>query len=142
MYQLSNVRPAPRKRVRLARRPQTWHSRAVDAYRQSEHDELSVLREELAAWIAALTERSIAMESIYVNAAEHSATVVLDGITFQLRRHTLVMLRACPECGLGVYESPAIQTLADLGYALSAWQPPCRNCAPEDAPGWLDYQSL
>jgi len=142
MYQLTNVRIAPRPRVALARRPQTWHARAVDAYRQSKRDELSVLREELAAWIAALTERTIVLESIYVDEADQTATVALEGIVFQLRRHKLVLLRGCPECGLGVYESPAIQTIADLGYALSAWQPPCRNCAHEDSPGWLEYQSL
>jgi hypothetical protein len=124
------------------RRPQTWHARAVDTYRQSTNDELSVLREELAAWIAALTQRTVLLEMIYVDVADRTATVALDGVVFQLRRHTLVLLRSCPECGLGAYESPAIQTLADLGYALSDWQPHCRNCTAEDPADYLDYQTL
>ena len=142
MYQMTSVRTTPRPRMLPTRRPQTWHARAVDAYRQSKTDELSVLREELAAWVAALTQRTVVLDSIYVDEADHSATVALEGVVFQLRRHTLVLLRPCPECGLGAHESPPIQTLADLGYALSAWQPHCRNCAAEDPAGWLDYQTL
>jgi hypothetical protein len=114
--------------------------RAVEAYRKAERDEISGLRDELAAWVAALTERTVPLESIYVDQTDRTATVAVDGVTFQLRRHALVVLRYCPECGLGPYESPAIQTLADLGYALSAWQPPCRNCAPEDPINWLERE--
>jgi hypothetical protein len=68
--------------------------------------------------------------------------VALDGIVFRLRQGELVLLRPCPECGLGHHESPAIGTLADLGYALSAWQPACQNCAPEDPANWLDHQDI
>ena len=39
-------------------------------------------------------------------------------------------------------ESPPLATPADLGYALSAWQPLCPDLQPEDPPNWLDYQSL
>ncbi len=68
--------------------------------------------------------------------------MALDGIVFRLRRGELVLLRPCAECGLGHYENPAIGALADLGYALSAWQPACPNCAPEDPANWLEYQGI
>jgi hypothetical protein len=97
---------------------------------------------DLIARIAALTGHTLAPESVYVDRAARMATVTLDGIVFRLRRGELVLLRACPECGLGHYESPAIGTLADLGYTLSTWQPECRNCAPEDPINWLEREDI
>jgi hypothetical protein len=141
MYQPS-LKSAPRTRVLLATRPQTWHSRAVEAYRQSERDGNAALRADLAARVSALTERAVAPGSVYVDSADRTATVNLDGVTFRLRRHELVLLRPCPECGLGHYESPAIATVADLGYALSAWRPACQNCLPEDPVNWLEREDI
>jgi hypothetical protein len=126
--------------VRLSSRPQTWHYRAVEAYRQTAQDEIAALPVDLSARVAALTGRALAPESVYVDRAERAATLALDGIVFRLRRDELVLLRPCPECGLGHYESPAIERLADLGYALSAWQPACSNCAPEDPANWLERE--
>ena len=44
----------------------------------------------------------------------------------------------CAECGIGHFESPALATQSDLGYALSAWEPRCPHCQPEDPANWLD----
>ena len=41
MYNASSVQTAPRISLRVISRPQTWHSRAVEAYRQAQHEEES-----------------------------------------------------------------------------------------------------
>jgi hypothetical protein len=128
--------------VRLITRQQTWHRRAVEAYRQTAQDEIAALPVDLIARIAALTGQTLAPESVYVDRVARLATVTLDGVVFRLRRGELVLLRACPECGLGHYESPPIGTLADLGYTLSTWQPECPNCAPEDPINWLEREDI
>jgi hypothetical protein len=53
-----------------------------------------------------------------------------------------VLQRPCAECGIGRYESPSILTLADLGYALSAWQPACVSCQAEDPSNWLEREDI
>ena len=142
MYQPASLQTTPRTSLLRAARPQTWHSRAVEAYRQSEQSENAGLRVELAARIAALIGRAIALESIYVDYATRTATATIDGITFQFRGQELMLLRHCDECGIGRFTSPPIRTLADLGYALSAWQPLCHNCQPEDPPNWLEREDI
>src|SRR5262245_63227559 len=132
MYNPSSIQTAPRPALRVISRPQTWHSRAVEAYRQAEHEEIAVLQAEMVSRIAALIRRDIEAESVYVDRAERTATVAVDAVVFRLRRGELVLQRSCVECGIGRYESPAIRTLADLGYALSEWQPPCGNCQEAD----------
>jgi hypothetical protein len=140
MYHTPSLRTTPRATVRLAARPQTWHRRAVEAYKQTAQDEIAALPVDLIARVAALTGRTLSRGSVYIDRAKRAATVALDGIVFRLRRGELVLLRPCAECGLGHYETPAIGTLADLGYALSTWQPNCQNCAPEDPIGWLERE--
>ena len=142
MYNPSSVKAALRPALRVISRPQSWHSRAVEAYRHAEREEVASLQAEMISRIAALIGRNIEAQSIYVDRAERTATVAVDSIVFRLRRGELVLQRSCVECGLGRYESPAIRTLADLGYALSAWQPTCVSCQAEDPPNWLDGQDL
>ena len=142
MYNPASVQTAPRPSLRVISRPQTWHSRAVEAYRQTQREEADALQAEMVSRIAALIRRDVEAQSVYVDRAERTATVAVDGVVFRLRRGELVLQRSCPECGIGRYESPAIRTLADLGYALSEWQPPCGNCQDEDPPNWLDGQDL
>jgi hypothetical protein len=140
MYNPSSVQTMSRPTLRMVSRPQTWHSQAVEAYRQAEHEQIAALQAEMVSRVSALIRRNIASESVYVDRAERTATLAIDGIVFRLRHGALALLRPCPECGIGHYESPAIRTLADLGYALSAWQPICRNCQPEDPPNWLERE--
>jgi hypothetical protein len=142
MYNPSSVRSAPRPSVRVISRPQTWHSRAVEAYRQTEREEVATLQADMIARIAGLIGRNIEAQSVYVDRAERTATVAVDSIVFRLRRGDLVLQRPCVECGIARYESPAIRSLADLGYALSAWQPTCMGCQAEDPPNWLEGQDL
>jgi hypothetical protein len=142
MYNPANVQTAPRPALRVISRPQTWHGRAVEAYRQAEREEATALQAEMVSRVAALIRRNIEAASVYGDRAERTATVADDGVVFRLRRGELVLQRACPECGLGRYESPAIRTLADLGYALSEWKPPCGGCHDEDPANWLDGQDF
>jgi hypothetical protein len=140
MYNPSIAQATPRPNPRVISRPQTWHSRAVQAYRQAEREEVAALQAEMVSRIAALIRRDIEAGAVYVERAEQTATIAVDGVVFRLRRGELVLLRPCAECGVGRYESPAIRTLADLGYALSAWQPACQSCQPEDPPNWLERE--
>ena len=142
MYNRSSVQTAPRPTLRVISRPQTWHSRAVEAYRQAERDEIGALQAEMVSRVAALIRRNVEAESVYVDRPERTAIVAVDGIVFRLRIGELVIQRSCAECGIGRYESPAIRTLADLGYALSAWQPACVSCQAEDLPNWLDHEDI
>jgi hypothetical protein len=135
-----NGQTAPRTRLLLSSRPLTWQGRAVQNYPQTERGEQAGLRADMAARIAALTERTIALESIYIDYATQTATVAVDGFVFQQRRDELVLLRHCDECGIGRFTSPPIHTLADLGYALSAWEPLCQQCQPEDPINWLERE--
>jgi hypothetical protein len=66
----------------------------------------------------------------------------VDEVVFRLRDRRLVLVRPCAECGNRHFESLPLTTPADLGYALSAWQPLCPHCQPEDPANWLEYQSL
>jgi len=140
MYQSvsMSIQTAPRARLLQVLRAHSWHSRAVEAYRQTARDMQSRLRLDLSARVAALTERTIAPDAIFVDDATQTATVAVDGVVFQLRRQELVLLRHCDECGIGRFASPPINTLADLGYALNVWEPLCVQCQPEDPVNWLE----
>jgi hypothetical protein len=142
MYNRSSVQTAPRPALRVISRPQTWYSRAVEVYWQAERDEIATLQAEMVSRIAALVQRNIEVEAVYVDRSERAATVAIDGIVFRLRRGELVLQQPCVECGIGRYESPAIRTLADLGYALSAWQPACVSCQAEDSTNWLEREDV
>jgi hypothetical protein len=56
----------------------------------------------------------------------------MDGVIFQLQGSDLILLRPCVYCGVGHFTSPPIATPADLGYALSGWQPYHADCEPAD----------
>jgi hypothetical protein len=60
------------------------------------------------------------------------ATVVVDNVVFRARNQQVVILRSCAECGITRFESAPLSNCTDLGYALSAWQPHCHSCQPED----------
>ena len=125
---------------RAARIAQTsgWRARSVATYERTQRQALDVLPAALAARVRALTGRAIAPESIFVDRDADLATAVGDGAVFRMRNHQVALLRPCAECGIGHFESPALATQSDLGYALSAWEPRCPHCQPEDPANWLE----
>jgi hypothetical protein len=75
---------------------------------------------------------ALAPEAIFVNTEARRATTVLDGVIFRLDGSDLTILRACAYCGTDQFTSPAIRTIADLGFALTDWTPLHKDCQPED----------
>jgi hypothetical protein len=107
--------------------PRAWQALAVEEYARSLPGRRGALRADLAARVLMLTGRLIPADDI--PADERAAAVGVDGATFRLYRGgDLVLAKTCAYCGTGHFESPGIGDLADLGYALSAWQPRHENC--------------
>lgn len=123
-----------------AARTASWQQRAVAAYRQAEHRDVAAMQWELSDRIGALTEMDIAPESIYVNRAAQLAVVNVEGVVFQLHGHALSIVRPCVVCGTGHFESRALSTVHDLGFALGEWEPRCEHCAPADPENWLEIE--
>ena len=109
-----------------------WQARAISSYRHVQRQALTMLPELLATRVSALTGRSIDAEHVFVDLEAEIATVVVDGVVFRARNQQVVVLRSCVECGIERFESAPLFSRADLGYALSTWQPHCHNCQPED----------
>ena len=118
-----------------------WQAEAIGLYQQARQRETAALKAELTNRVHALTGREVEANSIYVDLDERFAQVVVDGITFRWRQSGLALLRPCVACGNGPFESSPLHSPADLGYALSAWQPLHAGCQAEDSVGWLysDY---
>jgi hypothetical protein len=114
-----------------------WQAHVIDIYRHSRRQEGGALQGKLAAQVRALIGRPIAPGSIYVDLDERLAQAVVDGIMFRWRNSALVVVRPCAACGSGQFESPALNGPADVGYALSAWQPLHSGCQLEDPVDWL-----
>ena len=143
--QIAQIQPLARQQAGRAKIAQVgsgdgWQMRAIELYRQAQQTEDSAMQAELSNRVLALTDRIIAPDSIDVDRAARLASVVVDGVLLRWRRRQLVLVRSCPVCGLGLFESPAITSPADLGYALSAWQPPCACSQPEDPVNWLERE--
>jgi hypothetical protein len=119
-----------------------WRQQAIEAYAQAERVETGALAMELASRLLALTGRVIAREAIVVDRFARAATAVVDGTIFQLQGQRLVLLRPCAECATGLYPSTAIESLADLGHALSAWQPGCPDCLAGDLRSWTTDEAI
>lgn len=109
-----------------------WRVAAVAAYRETERDEISAMRTNLASRVRAFTGFAVAPASIHVDADTRVATVALDNVLFRLRRGSLMLVRPCASCGQGEFESAPLQELADLGQALEAWEPRCTHCPEGD----------
>ncbi|HEX6711589.1 MAG TPA: hypothetical protein VF068_14765 [Rubrobacter sp.] len=106
--------------------PFSWQAAAVGEYEISlpaRHDEM---RTDLSARILALTGRQISPREIYTDGS--LAVAGVDGVTFRLHHHSLLLVRTCTYCGTGHFESPEISNLSDLGYALSAWRALHEDC--------------
>jgi hypothetical protein len=80
----------------------------------------------------------IAIEEVWVDHGEQVALTVVDGVPFRYAGEQLTVLRSCVLCGSGRFASPPVTSLADIGCALSAWQPRHLECQPDDPINWLD----
>ena len=128
---------ATEPRVRLADgNPCVWQARTMEKYRLGRSNMERELRTELAGRVLALTGREIPASLVYADPDRHIARVSVDGVSFRLTRDQVVLLSPCAYCGVREFESPAIESPADLGYALSVWKPYCRDCTPEDSYDW------
>jgi hypothetical protein len=120
------------RRTTRATRHGDWQTRAITTYHQAHGQATTRMQADLIVRIHRLTGRLLATESIFVERDACLATVVVDGTCFRLQQQDLIVLRPCAWCGIGYFESPAITSLAELGYALSVWQPLHPGCQPED----------
>lgn len=121
-----------------AQQPADWQARATSSYRQAQRQTLATLPELLASRVSALTGRSIVAEDVFLDQDAELATIVVDGVVFRAHHGQVVVLRACVECGIARFESAPLYSRADLGYALSGWQPRCQGCEEEDSINWLE----
>jgi len=116
--------------------PCAWRARTIEDYRRGRSNMERELRTELAGRVLALTGREIPASLVYADPDRHTARVSVDGVSFRLTRDEVVLLSPCAYCGVREFESPAMESASDLGYALSVWKPYCRDCAPEDSYNW------
>jgi hypothetical protein len=116
-----------------------WQSAAVAEYAQELGAGRVHLRAELAARMRALTGCVIPDGAITVDCDARRATATLDGVVFRLRGHDLILLRPCAHCNTGLFESPPLGTRADLGHALSGWEPYHAGCEPVDPAPEADW---
>lgn len=115
-----------------------WRAAALAAYALEAGEDDDSLRAELAARVRRLTGCAIPDGAITADGSARRATAVLDGEVFQLQGHELIVLRPCAHCGTGLFASPSLASRADLGYALSDWQPYHAGCEPVD-PADVDW---
>src|SRR5581483_8386459 len=116
-----------------------WQPQAIATHQQSQPPTNLALRLAMAARLQALLGRPIDPDMIWADVGDGVAVAVVNGVRFQLKHSQLVLFRPCVECGADQFASAALRTPADLGYALSAWEPRHRGCQPEDAADYLDY---
>jgi hypothetical protein len=111
-----------------------WQAKAVAVYAGTTDAACRRLRRRLAARLLALTGHVVPAEAVAVHAMGRSASAVVDGMVFLLRRDDLVIVRPCAYCETGRFVSEPLEHQADLGYALAVWEPCHRDCEPEDPP--------
>jgi hypothetical protein len=110
-----------------AAEPLGWQDAAVREYERSWPISHADLRMDLCARITALSGQRISSEDIYADG--RVAVAGVDGATFRLYKSgDLVLVRTCAYCSTGHFESPQIDDLSDLGYALSVWRPLHEDC--------------
>jgi hypothetical protein len=126
------------KTAKSAYQPRPWQTRALATYQRTQRETTSQLPKLISARISALTGVTIAPASIFVDQEAEIATAAVDGVVFRAHDQQVFLLRSCAECGIEHFESQPLNTRADLGRALSAWQPLCRHCQPEDPANWLE----
>jgi hypothetical protein len=110
-----------------------WQDRAVRAYRESRPEADATLRTQLIDAVYSVTGKRLDPQTIVIDQAHQIAFGDLDGVRFRLTPNELAVIRPCAHCGLGAFAGPPIERLADLGYALSDWQPLHAGCRPFEA---------
>ena len=127
-------------RTDAAPRVADWREGVVTAYQVAREQEIDTMRRTMAERLCMLIGQTIRPESVYVDPAARMATVRVDGVLFRGRREDVRLVRPCAHCGSGLFESPPLDTPADVGYALSPWMPAHPNWEAEDSPYWLDAE--
>ena len=117
-----------------------WRDQAVVTFQQHQPRAMMAMKTDLVGRLDMLIGRRIPEDSIYVDSNQQIAVVLIDKVLFRWCRQAVVVVRPCVECGLGQFESPALLQSADVGYALSAWQPLHPHCQPEDPVNWLERE--
>jgi hypothetical protein len=113
-----------------------WKTQVVSVYQRYRQGEDSALRIALVRRLRALFGVEVNVDDIWVDLDERSALVTVDGVRLRWGQSQLVMLRACALCGSGQFASPPLASQADVGYALSFWQPRHPQCQPDDPVSW------
>lgn len=113
-----------------------WKTQVISTYQRHRQDEDSALRIALVRGLRALVGVEVTLDDIWVDLDERSALVTVDGVRFRWEQSQLVMLRTCALCGSGQFASPPLTSQADVGYALSVWQPRHPQCQPDDPVSW------
>jgi hypothetical protein len=113
-----------------------WKTQVIATYQRHRQDEDSALRIALARRLRTLIEVEVNLNDIWVDLDERIALATVDGVRFRFEQSQLVMLRSCALCGGGQFASPPLTSQADVGYALSAWQPRHAQCQPDDPASW------
>jgi len=116
--------------------PAGWKAETIEIYRLGKASLERDLQAEVAHRLLTLTGREIPPGLVYVDSEARTARVRVDGVSFRLIPGQLVLLAPCAYCGVQEFESLALETRADLGYALSDWKPYCPDCIPNDPEDW------
>lgn len=121
------------KRLMTVPFPCAWQAHAVETFLHGKTTVEGKLRTELARRVQDLTGREVLPDLVYADPDKQFARVSVDGVSFRLTHGQVVLLSPCAYCGVREFESSAIESPADLGYALSVWKPHCRDCVPGDS---------
>lgn len=120
-----------------ARAKPRWQTEAIEEYEESLQPLVVRLRRDMASRVLALTGHRVSPDAIYADSANRVAVTTVDGVVFKLIKENLVVLRPCVQCGCCQFQSMPITNAAELGYALSEWEPRCPGCIPQDSDCWL-----
>jgi hypothetical protein len=115
-----------------------WKAQAIEAYHQRRPYEDRAMRLALTERVQVFTRCTVAIDAIMVDLDEQFASAVVDSVLFRWGTTGLAILRPCASCGSGRFASPSLTSQADVGYAITVWQPHNPNCQPEDPTNWLD----
>ncbi|HKP54346.1 MAG TPA: hypothetical protein VJ183_17045 [Chloroflexia bacterium] len=146
MYSLPTLQSQDRADVAVATDYHTetaerGQDRAISTYRVTESVISAALQSELARRIEAIMNYRPSPETIFANPVTLTATFSHDGSLFRLEGArsvaTLVLVRPCAYCGTGEFSSIPLTDLADLGYALTVWEPLHADCQEADPANWL-----
>lgn len=126
--------PSARRHQAALAQPADWQTESIRVYRT--RGATHPLEQTVAARIYELTGHTIGADSVVIDQDGRTARVSVDGIRWRWNGDHLVLLRPCAHCGCGEFASPRLQSPADLGFALSDWQPRHAECTVFEADEW------